>query len=102
MIALERDMPQQCLHDNCPCMQTITAEDEHGRKVMARLCMAHGGTILCIYDLTDNPPEEWMEFKRPSWCPLIDMTEPSYDKEFEREWLSKQQCDLEDGDMFGY
>lgn len=102
MIALKRDMPQHCLYDNCPCMQTVTAEDAHGRKVMGRLCMAHGGAILYVCDLTDNPPEDWMEFKKPNWCPWIDMAEPSYDKEFERERLYKQQRDLEDGDMFGY
>lgn len=102
MIALKRNMPRHCLYDNCPCMQTVTAEDEHKRKVMARLCMAHGGAILYIYDLTDNPPEEWMEFKRPGWCPWIDMTEPSYDKEFEREQLQEKLSNLEDGDMFGY
>ena len=90
MIALERDMPRHCLRDNCPCMQTITAEDEHGRKVMARLCMAHGGAILYVCDLTDNPPEEWMEFKKPSWCPWIKIEETkeelAFDREFESHW----------------
>lgn len=97
MIALDIKMPHRCM-DNCPCLQTITTVN--GK--MARLCAAYDFAIIYMCDETKNPPDEWMNFKKPSWCPWIDMTEPSYDKEFEREWLQEKLNDLEDGDMFGY
>lgn len=101
MIALNRKMPQDCMN-LCPCLQTVTALDENHKPVMARLCAAYNFAIIYMCDETDNPPDEWMNFKKPSWCPWIDMSESLYDKEFEREYLQKKIKILEDGDMFGY
>lgn len=101
MIALNRKMPSHCLC-LCPCLQTVTLTDENNKRLMARLCAAYNFAIIYMCDETKNPPDEWVSFKKPSWCPWIEIKEDSQDKEFEREWLSKQQHDLEDGDTFGY
>ena len=101
MIALNREMPSHCL-SRCPCLQTVTMTDESGKRLMARLCAAYNFAIIYMCDETKNPPDEWMNFKKPSWCPWIEMTEDSYDKEYVCEWLYKRQHDLKDGDIFGY
>ena len=100
MIALNRKMPRNCM-DSCPCLQTVMLKNKRGEEAIGRFCVA-AGKIIYYCDVSDNPPDEWVNFKKPSWCPWIDMTEPSYDKEFEREWLQEKLNDLEDGDMFGY
>ncbi len=97
MIALNMEMPRHCL--DCLCMGTFIFEKDN---LAARVCMASSVGILYKCKLDEAVSNEWMDFPKPSNCPWIDMSEPSYDKEFEREQLYKQQRDLEDGDMFGY
>ena len=97
MIALNREMPRRCL--DCPCMSTFIFEKDN---LAARVCMASFVGILYKCKLDETVSNEWMDFPKPSNCPWIDMSESSYDKEFEREWLQEKLSDLEDGDTFGY
>ena len=70
MIALNREMPENCLE--CPCMGTYADE-----KYMFRIC--HGNYITIYqttrakYDENKNIQQEWMNLPRPEWCPWIDV-----------------------------
>lgn len=67
MIALKQDMPSHCL--NCPNLSTCMVE---GKAI--RACAAAGLNIIYMCDnqnLADN--DEWENFTKPDWCPLIEI-----------------------------
>lgn len=40
---------------------------------MFRTCAAKSQKIIVHYPLTNNPPNDWMDFKKPDWCPLMEV-----------------------------
>jgi hypothetical protein len=85
MVQLDIPMPKQCLHDNCPCLATFVFKNDD---VMIRTCAAKSQRIIVYYPLTNNPPNDWMDFKKPDWCPLIEVKSKLYDsyEEEEERW----------------
>ena len=78
-------MPKQCVHDNCPCLNTFVFKDDD---VMVRTCAAKNQKIIVYYPLSNNPPEDWFNFKKPEWCPLQEVTPNLYNnyEEEEERW----------------
>lgn len=70
MIALNREMPQDCL--DCPCLGTYDIENR-----LMRICHANFKNIYqTTFDEYENNEEvqrKWMVLTRPEWCPWVDV-----------------------------
>lgn len=69
------DMPHLCLE--CPFFDVISARQENSfQEIMVQFCKAKRKTIKPLpipEDTNQAPPREWMETKRPSWCPMTEV-----------------------------
>ena len=77
MIALNKNLPIKCF--DCPCFQTLTIPDvDKDLTHWIRFCAAAGKIIFkCAPqpedDISMQIPTEWMCFKKPEWCPWIEI-----------------------------
>lgn len=78
MIALDRELPENCLC--CPCYGHIhvtsgTLEEDTLVKVCMPLSRVMDSMKWKKGDPT--PQDEWYNFKKPEWCPWIEIKEES-------------------------
>ena len=75
MIALNREMPKNCLE--CPCMGTYDILNDKNEMYMLRICHGNYMTIYqttrAQYDENKDIQQEWASLPRPEWCPWIDV-----------------------------
>lgn len=81
MIQLNIPMPKQCVHDNCPCLTTLMMDGKY-----FRVCQAASMKIIYACDKEEIYSNEWMDFKKPNWCPLMEVK--NYEEEEERWHMS--------------
>ena len=75
MIALNREMPQDCF--KCPCLGTYSIDDDDGELHLLRQCHACDKLIyhavFSDYKKDKIIQQKWMNLPRPEWCPWIDL-----------------------------
>lgn len=82
MIALNRNMPQNCF--SCPCMQTYAIDKENVRNVqyLIRYCAAAKQEMVVIeWDTSESIPDVWANWSKPKWCPWQEVYENVDDEE---------------------
>lgn len=81
MVQLDIPMPKQCAYDNCPCFTTLIMDGKY-----FRVCQAAKMKIIYACNKEGIYQDEWMHFKKPDWCPLIEVR--NYEGEDERWHMS--------------
>lgn len=74
MIALNRQMPQNCFE--CPCLQTYAIDSDENPYIqyLLRQCAARGQTMVTIkWSIGTHAPDEWTNWSKPEWCPWIEL-----------------------------
>lgn len=67
MIGLKISMPDKCLY--CPCLHTILVDG-----MAVRFCMAEHREIVIMPESEIKDSSKWMNFPKPDWCPLVEVT----------------------------
>ena len=74
MIALNREMPKNCLE--CPCLQTLIIP-EGSTEYWIRYCAAGDFSMYVItsdeYNNNEDIRLKWFHFLKPEKCPLIEI-----------------------------
>lgn len=83
MVQLNISMPKQCVYDCCPCLTTLMMDEKY-----FRVCQAAKMKIIYACDKEGIYSNEWMHFKKPDWCPLIEVPYESYEEEESRWHMS--------------
>lgn len=68
MVQLNIPMPKQCVYDNCPCLAILMMDGKY-----FRVCQAASMKIIYACDKEGIYSNEWMHFKKPDWCPLMEV-----------------------------